>query len=116
MARRGCSWLATIDGRSLAAFLRGEVEDTRPWIFSFIADRRVLRTRRWLLEDESPLHQGRLYDCGEARDGVGYRDVTHVDDPEVEGARRHFAALLEDLPAPVLPVDGPPNQLKKHIK
>jgi len=105
-----------IDGTSLVGFLRGEVEDTRPWIFSFIADRRVLRTRRWLLEDDSPLHRGRLYDCGAARDGVGYRDVTDVDDPEVNAARERFSALLERLPAPVLPVEGPPNQAKKHIK
>lgn len=105
-----------IDGVSLGPFLRGESEHTRPWIFSFIADRRILRTQRWLLEDDSPLHAGRLYDCGGSRDGTGYRDVTDSDDPEVAAARARFAALLEELPAPVLPSEGPPNQPKKKMK
>jgi len=66
---------AAIDGRSLKAFLSGEGAARREWAFSFIADRRILRTKRWLLEDNSPLHYGRLYDCGTSRDGTGYREV-----------------------------------------
>ncbi|HEY2413012.1 MAG TPA: sulfatase-like hydrolase/transferase, partial [Pirellulaceae bacterium] len=60
-----------IDGRSYAAFLSGQTDATRDWIFAFQADRRILRTKRWLLEDNSPLHWGHLFDCGNGRDGVG---------------------------------------------
>ncbi|HQL95141.1 MAG TPA: sulfatase-like hydrolase/transferase, partial [Candidatus Hydrogenedentes bacterium] len=99
-----------VDGRSLAPFLRGENDATREWIFSFIGDRRILRDRRWLLEDNSPLHYGRLYDCGDKRDGTGYRDVTDSQEPEALAARARFDALLEKLPAPVLPEEGDPTE------
>jgi arylsulfatase A len=72
-----------IDGRSIAGHLRGDKPAPREWIFSFIADRRIIRTKRWLLEDNSPLHYGRLYDCGNNRDGEGYQDVTKSNAPEV---------------------------------
>ena len=100
------------DGRSYASFLRGEADSTRDWIFSYIGDARILRTKRWLLEDNSPLHPGRLYDCGESRDGTGYREVTDSTDTEVLDAKKHFAKLLENLPAPVLPSDGSPTEKK----
>lgn len=101
-----------IDGRSLAPFLRGDTDTTREWIFSYIADRRILRTKRWLLEDNSPLRPGRLYDCGDSRDGAGYRDVSDSDAPEVAAARDYFKGLLEKLPAPILPEDGEPTDAK----
>jgi arylsulfatase A len=101
-----------IDGRSMAPFLRGESEQTRDWIFSYQADRRILRTARWLLEDNSPLHYGRLYDCGDRRDGAGYVDVTVSAAPEALAAKEHFNALLARLPAPVLEKEGPPNERK----
>ena len=99
-----------VDGRSLAPFLRGERETTREWIFAYQADRRVLRTERWLLEDNSPRHPGRLFDCGTSRDGTGYCDVTASLDPEVLAAREYFERLLHGLPAPHLDHDGAPNQ------
>ncbi|MFM8618176.1 MAG: sulfatase-like hydrolase/transferase [Opitutaceae bacterium] len=99
-----------VDGRSLAPFLRGERETTREWIFASQADRRILRTERWLLEDNSPRHPGRLFDCGTSRDGAGYRDVTASREPEALAARAHFERLLQDLPAPLLDNDGAPNQ------
>jgi arylsulfatase A-like enzyme len=102
-----------IDGVSLAPFLTGESDTTRDWIHSFIADRRILRTKRWLLEDNSPLHYGRLYDCGDSRDGTGYRDMTDSDDPEAAAARARFDALLEKLPAPVLEEDGPAGETRE---
>jgi arylsulfatase A-like enzyme len=95
-----------MDGVSLAPYLRGDSEQTRDWIFSFIGDRRILRTKRWLLEDNSPLHYGRLYDCGEARDGDGYREATNADAPEALAAKDRFNQLLAKLPAPVLPEEG----------
>lgn len=99
-----------VDGRSLLPFLRGERDTTREWIFAYQADRRILRTERWLLEDNSPRHYGKLFDCGTSRDGTGYRDVTNSKDPEVLAARAQFDRLLNDLPAPLLDHDGAPNQ------
>jgi arylsulfatase A len=99
-----------VDGRSLAPFLRGERDTTREWIFAYQADRRILRTERWLLEDNSPRHYGKLFDCGTQRDGQDYREVTHSQEPEVVAARAYFDGLLQDLPAPLLDHDGAPNQ------
>jgi arylsulfatase A len=105
-----------IDGQSMVKFLRGESEQTRDWIFSYQADRRILRTARWLLEDNSPLHYGRLYDCGDKRDGAGYEDVTASNAPEVLAAKEHFDKLLARLPAPVLEKEGKPNERNRGGK
>jgi arylsulfatase A len=99
-----------VDGRSLAPFLRGERDTTREWIFAYQADRRILRTERWLLEDNSPRHYGRFFDCGTSRDGKTYREVTDSRSPEVQAARTYFDRLLEGLPAPRLEHDGAPNE------
>lgn len=99
-----------VDGRSLAPFLRGEREETREWIFAYQADYRILRTERWLLEENSPRQFGKLWDCGESRDGSGYREVTDSAEPEPRAARAYFENLLKDLPAPLLDHDGPPNE------
>lgn len=115
-----CDWAGVpvpddrpIDGVSLVPFLTGKSETTREWIFSFIADRRILRTKRWLLEDNSPLHYGRLYDCGDSRNGTGYKEVTNNNDPEVQKAKEYLNQLLEKLPAPKLDHEGPPTEKKK---
>ena len=101
-----------VDGHSLAPFLRGERDTTREWIFAYQADRRILRTERWLLEDNSPLHYGHLFDCGTGREGNGYVDVTTSNHPEVRAARNYFNRLLEKLPAPRRDHEGPPNENK----
>ena len=98
-----------IDGRSYAFLLRGEPGQPRDWIFSYLGDRRILRTKRWLLEENSPHHDGRLYDCGTSRDGTGYREVTDSTDPEVLAIKRQFDEILATKPAPLLPTDGPLN-------
>jgi arylsulfatase A-like enzyme len=98
-----------IDGRSFAFLLRGDPGEPREWIFSYLGDRRILRTKRWLLEDNSPHHYGRLYDCGTSRDGTGYREVTDSTDPEVLAIKREFEEILATKPAPMLPDDGPLN-------
>jgi arylsulfatase A len=105
-----------IDGRSCAAFLRGQTDTTRNWIFAFQADRRIIRTKRWLLEDNSPLHWGRLYDCGERRDGTGYREMTESQDPEALAIKDQFNRLLGNLPAPILTEEGAPNARKNPEK
>ena len=101
-----------IDGVSCARFLRGETEATREWIHSFLGDARLLRTKRWLLEDNTPHHYGRLYDCGSSRNGDGYKEVTNSTEPEVVAAKKQFEALLEKLPAPILLEDVPPKEKK----
>lgn len=102
------------DGISLVPFLTGIKEETRDWIFAYQADRRILRTKRWLLEDNSPLHWGHLFDCGESRDGKGYLEKTDSQDPEAIAARRFFDALIEDIPAPVIEKEGAPNDPKEE--
>jgi arylsulfatase A len=92
-----------IDGRSFAPMLRGERGNPREWIFSYLAYRRMLRDRRWLLEGD-----GRFFDCGDSRDGRGYREVTGSSDPEVLRARRRFDAILAQLPAPPREPGGAP--------
>jgi len=85
----------TLDGRSFAPQLRGEKGKPREWIFSYLAYERMLRDRRWLLEGD-----GRFFDCGESRNGTGYRDVTGSSNAEVTAARARFEKILEGLPAP----------------
>ena len=105
-----------IDGHSYAKFLRGESESTRDWIFAFQADRRILRTKRWLLEDNSPLHWGHLFDCGESRNGSGYVEATDSKDPEAIAAKDFFNQLIGKLPAPVLDHEGAPNENREDAK
>jgi arylsulfatase A len=84
-----------LDGVSFAPQLRGERGQPREWIFSYLGYERMLRDRRWLLEGD-----GKFFDCGEARDGVGYKDVSASKDAEVMQAKARFARILEKLPAP----------------
>jgi arylsulfatase A-like enzyme len=96
-----------IDGRSFAPLLRGEKGPTREWIYSYLGGRQILRTKRWLLEDNGPGHPGRFFDCGDSRDGTGYRDVTDSTDPEVLAARKRFKKILADKPLPVVAEKAP---------
>ncbi len=84
-----------IDGKSFAPVLRGESDGVREWIFSYLGAKRMLRDRRWLLEGD-----GRFFDCGDSREGKGYRDVTDSKDAEVVAARARFERILSKLPAP----------------
>ena len=76
----------------------GRKGQAREWIFSYLAYDRLLRDKRWLLEGD-----GRLYDCGNSRDGTGYQDVTDATDREVVAARKRFEAILSTLPGPARP-------------
>lgn len=91
-----------IDGQSFAPLLRGEKGPTREWIYSYLGDRQILRTKRWLLEDNGPNHPGRFFDCGDSRDGTGYRDVTDSTAPDVLAAKKRFTEILADKPLPVV--------------
>jgi len=106
-----------IDGKSYAPFLRGATDTTRDWIFAYLGDGRILRTKRYLLEKNTPSQWGDLYDCGTSRDGAGYKNVTGSDDPEVKAITKEFKKLLEDLPAPIIEEDEPPPKKKlKNLK
>jgi len=88
------------DGHSLASVLRGEKEKHRDWIYSHLDDGRVLRDSRWLLEIPKGGNGEKFFDCGESRDGTGYKDVTASTDPEVKAARERFAGILAAMPEP----------------
>ena len=89
-----------IDGRSLWPVLCGEKPATRDWIYSHLDDGRVLRDSRWLLEIAKAGKGERFFDCGDRRDGTGYKDVTNSADPEVKAARARFAKILASMPEP----------------
>ena len=90
----------TFDGHSLAPVLRGQKDKHRDWVYSHLDDGRVLRDSRWLLEIPKGGGDERFLDCGESRDGTGYKDVTASTDPEVKAARARFARILASMPVP----------------
>ncbi len=102
-----------IDGHSLAPLLLGEKYTPREWIFSYISNWRILRTKRWLLEGNSPDLFGRLYDCGDSRNGEGYQDMTDSTDPEVLAIKKQFDEILVEKSVPVLQEEGPDGSAKK---
>ena len=57
----------------------------------------------------------KFFDCGESRDGTGYKDVTNSTDPEVKAARARFAEILATMPEPK-PREGAENVTKKKKK
>lgn len=88
------------DGHSLAPVLRGEKEKHRDWIYSHLDDGRLLRDERWLLEIGKGGEKVRFFDCGDSRDGSGYRDVTNSAEPGARAARERFDGILASLPEP----------------
>lgn len=90
------------DGHSLVPIFTGEKAEIRQWIFSFMGQFRVLRTRKWLLENECKDYKGDLYYCGDQYDPARYDNVTHSNDPAVLAARKELGRILEKLPAPNL--------------
>ncbi len=86
-----------IDGVSFLPVLTGESQAHRNWAFSYLHDRQIFRTERFLLEGD-----GKLYDCGDRRDGQNYLDVTASQDPAVKAARSRFDELRRHFPAPEL--------------
>lgn len=105
-----------IDGRSFVPILRGEKSDVRDWIFSFLADGRVLRTKRYLLERNTPNKYGQLHDCGTSRDGSGYKDVTRSTAPEVLAIKKKFDEILATKPAPIITAQEKPQKKPRKNK
>jgi len=90
-----------IDGVSMVPYFRGETKPLREWIYAYLGLKRVVRTKRWLLENNSMTEFGQLYDCGDSRDGTGYKDMTNSKAPEVLAARKMIENILADKPVPV---------------
>ncbi len=99
------------DGHSLGSVLRGEQEKHRDWIYSHLDDGRMLRDSRWLLEIPKGGKAERFYDCGESRDGTGYKEVSGSDIAEVKAARARFAQILSQIPEP----KPNPGSDKNHV-
>jgi len=101
-----------VDGRSLKPFLTGQTDKHREWIYSVIGTTQLVRTKRYLLEVVNPIlgmPDGRLYDCGNSRDGRGYRKITNP--AEAAGARKIFDRVLKRYPP--LRKDHPYFQTKR---
>ena len=94
------------DGRSLVPTLLDARAAHREWIFSYVDEERIVRTRRWLFESAFG-----LYDCGESRDGAGYRFVaSDLEDPAAAEAQKELAPILARLPAPEVRFERPARE------
>jgi len=88
-----------LDGTSLKPFLTGRTNAHRRWIYSAIGCSVLVRTKRYLLEAVNPslgFPDGRLYDCGDSRDGQGYRRIS--DAAEAAKVRKIFEPILKKYP------------------
>ncbi len=101
---------AVIDGISFHNYLRGDVTPLREWIYEYLGGGRVVRTKRWLLENNTMQDFGQLYDCGDSRNGHGYKDVTDSSDAEMVAAKQRIREILADKPVPDVPL---PNSKKR---
>lgn len=89
-----------VDGVSFVPYLKGDLTPLRQWIYGYLGGGRVVRTKRWLLEDNTMKDFGVLFDCGDSRNGDGYRDVTQSDTDEVQAAKDLMLSILADKPVP----------------
>ncbi len=75
----------------------------------------MLRTKRWLLENNAPYHFGTLFDCGDqSRRNAVTADVTDSTDPEVVAIKQRFADILATKPVPEIPQAQRPGAEKKN--
>lgn len=87
-----------IDGVSLLPTLRGEDVEHRPWIYSFLEEKEMVRTAQWMLDGA-----GTLYDCSWNRKKRGYRKIKpkeEAEDEEARAARTELEAILDSIPGP----------------
>ena len=89
-----------VDGVSITPYFTDPTVPLRQWIYAPLGGSRVVRTERWLLEDNTVDRFGRLYDCGDCRDGSAYREVTDQTTPEVQAAKKMMRQILSDKPVP----------------
>ena len=72
------------------------------------------RDTRWLLEIASGGKGEKFFDCGESRDGTGYKNVTDSTDSEVKAAREKFAQIVATIPEPKAQADAGGTRKKKQ--
>ena len=89
------------DGISLAPFLKGSSNVTKPVIYSFPGPARLIRTKTHLLEAVSPLYNqpsGKLYKTNGSFDGKGYENLALSDDyPKIQSEFERLRALLPSV-------------------
>jgi len=85
------------DGQDLGPVLRGESTGEREWIFSYMGQFRMVRTRDWVLECESVDHPGVLYNS--PAPGI-YENKGNR--PESDSVRRRLQKIMDGKPAPVI--------------
>ncbi len=90
----------TFDGKSLFPLLTGATTQHRDWIYSHLNDGQILREKNWLLELPGKGKPEKFYNCGESRDGMGYRIVESDESVESLAARERFAMVLAKIPKP----------------
>ncbi len=95
----------TFDGKSLVPLLTGQTNEHRDWIFSYMGQFRMLRTDKWMLENECPDYPGDFYYCGNHRDIKHYKNVTDSTDSKVIKMREKFDEILAGMPPPDLSVE-----------
>jgi arylsulfatase A len=81
-----------IDGKSQAAYLRGQAESPRQWIFNHYADDRVVRDQRFKLDQK-----GQLFDL--QTDPEEQRPLSADVAPDAVAARQRLQKVLDDMPA-----------------
>lgn len=107
---------AVIDGVSFKSYLQGDLTPKREWLYQYLGGGRVVRTKRWLLENNTMREFGQLYDCGESRNGEGYTDVTDSQAAEVLAAKKMLQELLADKPVPDVENSKPAKKGGKNNK
>jgi hypothetical protein len=84
-----------LDGRSFAPLLLGRPFVGREWIYSPLADKRILRDKHWLYEGDA-----RYFFCNGHRNGDRYREVTDSQASDAVNTRQRFEKILGSLPTP----------------
>ncbi len=91
----------TFDGISLVPYLKGQKNEHRKWLYSYIATARMLRNKRWVLEAVDEImydSAGRFYDTNGSSDPDDYVEVTNSQDTEVLAALQCLKNELEKIP------------------
>ena len=94
-----------VDGTSMAAFLTGKSDKTKPVIYAFPGPATLIRTKDYLLEAVAPIYgkpEGRLYKTHGSYDGRGYENITH--NPEYADIKAQFSQYLKEKPH-TIPMD-----------
>lgn len=92
----------SIDGVSMASFLSGKTDTTKPVIYAFPGVSTLVRTKDFMLEAVSPIYgqpRGRFYKTNGSYDGRDYENITH--DEKYSEIRAYFDSLLAQYPNPL---------------